>query len=656
MCCAWERIMKVKNKLLVYGAVFALFAACEQPAGVVRDDDATLRSLSIDAGILRPAFSASCTEYSATVRNAVVSITVEAVANSPVAMVSGKGAKPLGEGPNTVTIGVEAEDGTSKSYTIIVTRLTDSVFEIETAADMAKIGVDWPLAGEYALMEDITLTNWAGIAGTGEVFSGAFDGGGNTITLNGLASGATGIFNIIEGSVAARAIVRNLAVAADVDITLSGNVNVGVITGSAKNVDFEDIIIQGTFSAETAGKLYLGGIAGIADGITITGSLNEAEIYGSGTAGSGAYNQVGGLVGMFQGGTIIKDCHNTGDVTGKTAGGGSNILVGGIAGGSYYDMTTNYFGIIEDCSSSGNIHSTGGGYWSWAGGIAGTIVGYGNGADQRTRISRCHASGRISVKGVSTLSSYGSGSWPYVGGIVGYVYYGALVEQCYFTGDVVVEVEDTPGYKVNDYAGGIAGYNSRYPDNNSTIQDCWSTGTVTGFLNAGGIVGQNQVEAILRRCYSTATVTITAGPGIRASAANQGAGGIAGFSVSNERDALTGCVALNPSVSAPNGFTMPSGGSALGRVIGTNISVYVAEGFESSTGSGNVRNNFARNDMTVTTKDTAKNITGNINGLDGANCTSKPNQAFYVNLGWDFDNVTGIWKMGSDGYPLLTWQ
>jgi hypothetical protein len=40
--------------------------------------------------------------------------------------------------------------------------------------------------------------------------------------------------------------------------------------------------------------------------------------------------------------------------------------------------------------------------------------------------------------------------------------------------------------------------------------------------------------------------------------------------------------------------------------------------------------------------------------VDGADCDEKPLQSFYqTTLLWDFTNV---WKMGSDGYPILRWQ
>jgi hypothetical protein len=207
---------------------------------------------------------------------------------------------------------------------------------------------------------------------------------------------------------------------------------------------------------------------------------------------------------------------------------------------------------------------------------------------------------------------------PYVGGIVGYNYYGALVSRCYFTGDVIAD-------KTGDYTGGIAGYNSQTgAPNNSRIEDCWSSGTVTGFRNAGGIVGQNQVNTYIRRCYSTATVKAT-------DTGATGVGGIAGMNASTMTDAVTACVALNPSledVSSPN----------IHKIAGS--------------GSGIITSNYAWSGMTVTTAGTYTPDIG-VNGKDGEECAEKPEQSVFAGLGWDFDTV---WKMGANGYPALRWQ
>lgn len=84
--------------------------------------DATLSALSISPGTLSPAFSSSTTNYTATVQNSVTSIAVSATKNDSKASVSISGANNLSVGSNNVKVTVTAEDGTTKTYTIVVTR------------------------------------------------------------------------------------------------------------------------------------------------------------------------------------------------------------------------------------------------------------------------------------------------------------------------------------------------------------------------------------------------------------------------------------------------------------------------------------------------------------------------------------------------------
>jgi hypothetical protein len=359
---------------------------------------------------------------------------------------------------------------------------------------------------------------------------------------------------------------------------------------------------------------------------------------------------VGGLAGIFEQETVIDpnaafgtgavslgasiiNCRNTGNVRGRTSGGGSNVFVGGITGGSGYSFKTYYSGKIEDCSSTGNVSGQCiGGYWVFAGGIAGTIVGDGSANPDApftenstgpTRIVRCYATGTITAE---------DAEWPYAGGVVGYNYYGALVSQCWFSGDVISKGE---GY---DYMGGIAGYNSKqYYGHSSRIEDCWSSGTVQGRINAGGVVGQNQVAAITERCYSLSALSARAGPGAMGKTSQQGMGGIAGYNAVSDQKAegtVRNCVALNQSIAAPNGFDM------VYRVIGN--------------GGGILGGNLAISGMAITISGSpSSNSDPGPGAKDGGDCAAKPVQSVYEELGWDFN---AVWKMGADGYPVLRWQ
>jgi hypothetical protein len=199
-------------------------------------------------------------------------------------------------------------------------------------------------------------------------------------------------------------------------------------------------------------------------------------------------------------------------------------------------MTDWYHGYITDCSYNGTVTVGAMHFWPMAGGIAGVISGGKGTLDNSTRIERSSAKGKVTIENVNPGNTQ---QWPYIGGVVGYVYFGAWVSKCSFEGTVEV----TRAY---DYAGGIAGYLS-YATNNKgqpgVIEDCWSSGTVKGYNNAGGIIGQHQMNTILRRSYSLSAVSITNGD--KNEAAQWGIGGIVGSASSNWADALSNCVALN---------------------------------------------------------------------------------------------------------------
>ena len=84
--------------------------------------DNTLKSLSVNGYTLTPSFSPSVPEYKLNVPYVVNSITISAQANHTTATVSGIGTKTLAVGENTFAITVSAQNGTTKVYTIIVTR------------------------------------------------------------------------------------------------------------------------------------------------------------------------------------------------------------------------------------------------------------------------------------------------------------------------------------------------------------------------------------------------------------------------------------------------------------------------------------------------------------------------------------------------------
>jgi hypothetical protein len=535
----------------------------------------------------------------------------------------------LNESASTLTVTAASVADPSQDDTATVTVTAASVIDIPSETELAKIGVDpgYPLGGRYRLTANLTLSDWVPIGDDTAPFFGVIDGNGKTITLQSFDAAMVstkthlGIFGYVKGgSAASKAAIKDLVLISQINHTSAhtGGQAIGVLAGFAESMEIANITLSGSFAFSTEKNTYFGGVVGYAQkGTTVKDSNTSMTITVDGGSAGGLiggmyYNYTGGVVGAFKDGVDIVNCHNTGNVTADCATAQSQVFCGGIAGGSYYAFTTEYQGKIEDCSSTGNITAKCKGFWSWAGGIAGCIVGDGDGTlENTTRIMRCRASGTVSV------ADSGAG-YPYVGGVVGYNYYGALTAQSYFNGDVIAN-------KVNDYVGGIAGYNSQSTGHNSRIEDCWSSGTVTGFRNAGGIVGQNQINTYIRRCYSTATVIAT-------DTGATGVGGIAGMNASAMANAITACVALNPSIQA-----------------GTTANIHRIVGGGAST--QNI-NNLAWSGMMVTTAGTYTPGIG-ANGKDGADIAVQPSQADYVALGWDFGSV---WAMDAYGYPKLQWQ
>lgn len=178
-----------------------------------RSSNAQLSGLTLSDGELTPQFSAARTDYTANVGNATdaVSIAVQLADSSATAVINGNPAKfgqptavILSEGSNMVTIIVTAQDGTTKKYTITITRasahlapvpvtsvavtgLTYSVYEGSTLQLHATVSPDnatnkqvvWsvePGTGEASISQTGVVTGIK--AGTVTIVATALDGSG----------------------------------------------------------------------------------------------------------------------------------------------------------------------------------------------------------------------------------------------------------------------------------------------------------------------------------------------------------------------------------------------------------------------------------------------------------------------------------------------
>ncbi|MSW38089.1 MAG: hypothetical protein F2839_00345, partial [Actinobacteria bacterium] len=195
---------------------------------------------------------------------------------------------------------------------------------------------------------------------------------------------------------------------------------------------------------------------------------------------------VGGLAGYADGATI-SNVHSAVDVTADTEAGG---LLG------YADYENGQGTSIINSSASGDVTANGNETWSDIGGL----VGY---ADYQTNIVNSHATGDVNT--VSSNQADG------VGGLVGYSYYAQIVNSS-SSGSVTTDEGDDVGGLVGDAnytsidgssssstvsadvsdsynVGGLVGYwyNSDYSGTMTNVE--WTGTKVKGYEAVGGLVG-----------------------------------------------------------------------------------------------------------------------------------------------------------------------
>ncbi|MDR0682685.1 MAG: InlB B-repeat-containing protein, partial [Dysgonamonadaceae bacterium] len=141
-------------------------------------NDATLNSLTVNTGALAPAFNPDVEDYTVIVDNGITNITIDAVVNHDSATVSGTGNKFLNLGDNNFNIQVTAENGTVKTYTVLVHRLI--IYNINYELNGGVNHTDNPAT--YTVEDVIVLNN---PSKTGYDFTGWTEGDSITVGSTG---------------------------------------------------------------------------------------------------------------------------------------------------------------------------------------------------------------------------------------------------------------------------------------------------------------------------------------------------------------------------------------------------------------------------------------------------------------------------------------
>jgi len=338
-------------------------------------------------------------------------------------------------------------------------------------------------------------------------FAGNIDGLGHTIdsfTSNVLNTYGVGLFSHINGDLT----FRNIGLT-----NRSSTSGIHSIGGFVGRIYSGTLNIINSYSSGTISGLGSGGFVGKVEGssttLIIKNSVNHINITNGGDyRGEGS----GGFVGYNAGTLSIINSFNSGDITG-------NKNLGGLVGysnSSFLEIDTSY--------NTGNISNTDTGDSS-VGGLVAQVLG------SNANIHNSYNTGAISSAKGNTGSNGGAG------GIVGHFNAGALskIQYIYNTGAVA-------GGRKN--IGGIVGVLK-----NSTVDQVYNTGAISGTQDVGGIVGYN----------STGYVT---------NAYNTGQIGVSGVNASH----VGGVVGRNDAyVQYAYGSGMVYGGGRKGAVIGVQV-------------------------------------------------------------------------------------
>ena len=205
------------------------------------------------------------------------------------------------------------------------------------------------------------------------------------------------------------------------------------------------------------------------------------------------------------------------------------------------------------------------------------------------------------------------GNFDNIGGIAGRN--SGRIESCYTTGSI----------EGNNNVGGIVGYN-----NVSQIENCFSTSDIEGNSFIGGIVGAyltSNNNDFVRNCFATGIIK-----------GSIYVGGIVGNSQGSVSEtSIQNCVALNQSITAANNTQL------IGRIIGND------------NPNMDLNNNHAWENMIVTVA--GSNIdarSNNPNSLHGADIPTADviKQSIWTTAGFDFTPNTGTWVWDATGVNM----
>ncbi|MBO6170100.1 MAG: fibronectin type III domain-containing protein [Bacteroidales bacterium] len=372
-----------------------------------------------------------------------------------------------------------------------------------------------------------------------EAFAGKFDGKKHVIknatipgNLFGAVSGsfkdvtfsAVKLENSLIGATSESAAISGVVFDKDCSVTFpepAASTNYGVLVGtnlgSVENCS-NAAPVEVKYATLPKESCNWGGLVGYTSGV-VKGCSNSGKVALSvDEPGSGTYHCFGGVVGMYDGEagkSMVANCTNTGNVS-VEYGTAVYFYVGGVVGGTpSAKETPGNYGVVENCSNEGNVsmHYISGGSGAYPN--IGGVVGYVEGS-----LKNCTNKGEVSI-----LCDSDSNTWtcPRVAGVGGTVTQGA--SECHNYGKIGATALFAGGTAGNRgagniasgcFAGVIASAGPYVSDGSVVFEKCTNNvdlnltlGTITETPNSyyGGVFGY--VSGTIVDCANNNAVTVT---------------------------------------------------------------------------------------------------------------------------------------------------
>jgi len=199
----------------------------------------------------------------------------------------------------------------------------------------------------------------------------------------------------------------------------------------------------------------------------------------------------------------------------------------------------------------------------------------------------------------------------------------------------------------NGSVGGLVGSN-----NNSTVSNSYTTGSVSGSsYHVGGLVGYND-NSNVSNCYSTCSVSTQSGFNL-----DYNVGGLVGQNLGNST--VSNCYSTGS----------VSGYSDVGGLVGNSLSATISNSYSTGSVSGSSSGGLVgSDDGTINNSfwDTETSGQSSSDGGTGKTTAQMKTLSTFTDAGWDFEAETSngtddIWDMDysqsiNNGYPYLSWQ